>query len=91
MSNYIRTQSPWIAAAEGLQQAVNPLAQMYSQLPQIRAQMQQHADQMGIQQGRLNLEGQEYGDDRHKRLPRLHQRRVRPVAGSAGEGGRDGD
>jgi len=32
---------------------------MYTQLPQIRAQMQAHADQMGIAQGRLNLDQQE--------------------------------
>lgn len=61
MPNYIRSQSPWLAAAEAVQGAVNPLTQLYSQLPQIRAQMQQHADQMGIQQGRLGLEQQELG------------------------------
>lgn len=61
MPNYIRTQNPWIAAAESLDQISSPLARMYAQLPQVRAQMQQHADQMGIQQGRLMLDQQEMG------------------------------
>lgn len=58
MPNYIRTQNPYIAAAESMDQIANPLARMFVQLPQVRAQMQQHADQMGIAQGRLNLEQQ---------------------------------
>lgn len=59
MPNYIRTTNPWIAAADALDQGVSPLARMYTQLPQVRAQMQQHADQMGIAQGRLMLDQQE--------------------------------
>jgi len=61
MPNYIRTQNPWIAAAESMQQVASPLANMYMQLPQVRAQMQRHADEMGIRQGQLDLSQQELG------------------------------
>jgi hypothetical protein len=61
MPDYIRSQNPWLAAAESMQGVANPLMKLYTQLPQVRAQMQQHADQMGIQQGRLDLDQQEFG------------------------------
>lgn len=59
MPNFVRTQSPWIGAADAMQQGLSPLAQMFQELPQIRMRMQQHADQMGIQQGNLDLNRQE--------------------------------
>jgi len=59
MPNFVRTQSPWIGAADAMQQGLNPLAQMFQELPQIRMRMQQHADQMGIQQGNLDLNREE--------------------------------
>lgn len=56
MANYIQSQSPWIGAANAFSQGAEPLMRLYSQLPQIQAQMQQHADQMGLQQQRIGLE-----------------------------------
>lgn len=55
----IRTQNPWVDAGAGINNGLGQLVQMYSQLPQIRMQMQQHADQMGIQQGHLQLTQQD--------------------------------
>ena len=60
MPNYIRQQSPWVGAAEGMQGGLGVLANMYSQLPQIRAQQQHRADQLAIQQGGLDLNQQEH-------------------------------
>lgn len=59
MPNYIRQQSPWVGAAEGMQGGLGVLANMYSQLPQIRAQQQHQANQLAIQQGALDLQQQE--------------------------------
>lgn len=59
MPNYIRTQSPWLAAANAMQGVVDPMARMYSQLPQIQMQMQQNADQNALAHGRLQLEQQQ--------------------------------
>lgn len=55
----IRTQNPWVDAGAGINNGIGQLVQMYAQLPQVRAQMQQHADQLGIQQGKLMLDAED--------------------------------
>lgn len=60
MPNYFRQQSPWLDAAQGIERGAGQLSQIMMQVPQVRAQMQRHADEMGIRQGGLELQQQEH-------------------------------
>lgn len=60
MPNYIRTTNPWLTAAGTMQGIAGPLQQAMYQVPQIRAQMQHQADQLGLQQANLDLQREEF-------------------------------
>ncbi len=58
MSNYIYQQSPWVGAANAMSGVTDAVSQAIARTQALRQQGQFHADQMGIQQGQLELENQ---------------------------------
>lgn len=58
--NFIRTESPWSVAAQSMQGAAEPLARLLTTLPQIRMQMQAHADEVGYQNAKLAQDQQQF-------------------------------
>ena len=59
MANYVNVQSPWVGAADSMNRTTDALVASLLQKRRLQEQANQHADQMAIDQGRLDLSQQD--------------------------------